>query len=208
MTRILLADDHAMLREGLKSLLVERDDFEVVGEASDGLEAIEKAEQLTPDLAILDISLPRMDGIQVIRRLLELSEPPDIIILSMHTERHYIREALRAGARGYVLKEAAARDLQLAVDIVRQGNVYLTPSIASIMAEDLVGERTGQALSNREVEVLCEIASGKSTQEIAQILNLSPKTVETHRRNLMEKLEIRSVAELTRYAIRNGLVSL
>lgn len=206
--RIMLADDHAMMRDGLRLLLSDQSDIDIVGETGDGLQAVRMAAELKPDVAVIDISLPGLDGIQATRRITAVEDPPAVITLSMHSESHYVRDALKAGARGYVLKESAATELRSAIDHVLKGDTYVTPSIAGVVFDSLVRGSVKDELSERETQVLVEIACGSSTQEIAEKLNLSPKTVESHRKNIMDKLEIRSIAGLTRYAIRQGLTSL
>ncbi|MBN1295763.1 response regulator transcription factor [bacterium] len=214
MTTILLADDHRIVREGLCALLEQKERLTVVANVSNGPDALEHALKLNPDIAILDITMPEMNGIEVSRRL--QSERPSIhvIILSMHADREFVIESLRAGAKGYVLKDSAFRDLRLAIRTVQQGGIYLSPQItpvvvdAAIHSPDSAELSPFTLLSPREREVLQMIAEGIKTRDIALSLIVSEKTVETHRRNIMEKLDLRSVAELTKYAVRHGLTDI
>jgi DNA-binding NarL/FixJ family response regulator len=213
-TRILLADDHRIFRDGLRTLLAAYDDLEVVAEAEDGLEALRLAHELAPDVAVLDISMPGLNGIEVTRRL--GSELPAVkaVILSMHSDRRFVLEALRAGARGYLLEDEGILELVAAVRTVRAGQVHLCASVSEQVIRDYVSLAEADAgsvfalLSAREREVLQLLAEGLTTKAIADRLNLSAKTVESHRKALMDKLEIRSIAELTKYAIREGLTPL
>jgi len=213
-TRIVLADDHRMFRDGLRSLLMAHADLEVVGEAEDGLGALQLARELQPDLLILDLSMPGLNGIEVTRRLALDSPATGVVILSMHGDRRYVREALRAGARGYVLKEAGFSELSHVIAEVLAGRLYLSPAVGEQIVQDylrLADDEPGgvfAVLSAREREVLQMLAEGKPTKAIAAELYLSVKTVESHRKQVMDKLGIRSVAELTKYAIREGLTSL
>jgi len=213
-TTILLADDHRIFRDGLRPLLAGESDLEVVGEADDGLAALALARERRPDLAILDISLPGLNGLEVTRRLTEELPAVRVVILSMHSDRRFVREALRAGARGYVLKDAGFPELLLAVRAAREGRTFLGAAVNEQVIRDyvtLAAADPGSAfavLSAREREVLQLLAEGCATKEIADRLNLSVKTVESHRKSVMDKLEIHSVAELTKYAIREGLTRL
>ncbi len=212
--RIVVADDHQIFRDGLRALLVARSDFEVVGEAQDGLEAIDLVTRLKPEILILDLAMPGLHGIEVARRLHESSRSTRIIVLSMHSDRRYVIEALRAGAVAYVLKEAGFSELIDVIREVRDGHLYLSPLVSEQVIKDYirlaeVDEGSAFALlSAREREVLQLLAAGRATKEIASELHLSVKTVESHRKQIMDKLEIHSVAELTKYAIREGLSSL
>jgi len=212
--RIVVADDHQIFRDGLRALLVARSDFEVVGEAQDGLEAIDLVTRLKPEILILDLAMPGLHGIEVARRLHESSRSTRIIVLSMHSDRRYVIEALRAGALAYVLKEAGFSELIDVIREVRDGHLYLSPLVSEQVIKDYirlaeVDEGSAFALlSAREREVLQLLAAGRATKEIASELHLSVKTVESHRKQIMDKLEIHSVAELTKYAIREGLSSL
>jgi len=206
--RILLVDDHVLVREGIKGTL-ESSGLNVVGEASDGREAVRLARDLRPDIAVFDIGMPGLNGVDAARVALGDSPHLPVILLTVHTEEAYVAEALRAGVRGYVLKKQATSDLIRAIHEVSNGNTYLSPGISRTVIEtfrsgsDLSGDR----LTTREREVLQLIAEGKSTKQIGSLLGISPKTVETHRSRLMEKLEIRDTAGLVRYAIRKGLTT-
>lgn len=213
-TRLLLCDDHRIFREGLKTLLEQKPGFAVVGEAADGPAAVAGAQELAPDIVIMDISLPKLNGIEAARRILAARPDARIIVLSMHSDRRFVKEALKAGASGYLLKDSAFDELCAAVCAVRDGQTYLSPAIAHIVVEECVSrasEADGAAfsvLTAREREVLQLLAEGRSTKQIALQLQVSVKTVETHRLQIMKKLRIHSIAGLTRYAIQEGLVAL
>jgi DNA-binding NarL/FixJ family response regulator len=211
-TRILLADDHEVVRTGLRLVLDAEPDLQVVAEASDGMEAAERALGDDVDLAILDVSMPRLTGLQAARRLSERRPALRVLILSMHDNEQYFFEALRAGASGYVLKAAAHHDLVEACRATMRGEPFVYPgAVRSLVREYLDRAATGEAvrddpLSPREAEVVKLIAEGRSTREIADALVVSPKTVDRHRSNILEKLGLRDRVALTRYAIRRGLV--
>jgi DNA-binding NarL/FixJ family response regulator len=208
--RILLADDHALVRAGMKSLLESAEGFEVVGEAPNGREALRLAKALKPDVALFDIAMPELNGLDAARRLGTECPEVRVLILSMHTDPGYVREAMQAGTAGYLLKDAGVEELELAIRAALRGERYLDPRISKQVIEGYVrGLDTpeGAALTPRQREILQLIAEGRSTREIAQRLHVSVKTVETHRAQLMDRLGIRDVAGLTRYAIRIGLVS-
>jgi DNA-binding NarL/FixJ family response regulator len=211
--RILLADDHRVMRQGLKSLLEEEPDFEVVAAAGDGRTAVELAEKWRPDVALLDISMPDLNGVEAARRITEVSPRTYVVALSMHSDRQHVTNMLEAGASGYVLKDCEFGELAAAVRVVAEGEVYLTPRVSNVVLETYVrGRHTQEApqlpqLTPREREVLQLIAEGHTTKEIAGVLGVSVKTIETHRANTMRKLDVRSVAELTKAAIREGLTS-
>jgi len=203
--RVLLVDDHALVRRGFRRMLEDEPTFQVAGEASDGLEAVELAEQLRPDVIVMDCALPQMNGIEASRRILAKLPETAILMLSMHSEDTLVKQALEAGARGYILKNAMDLDLVSAIKKVAEGQTVLDPQIARGGA--LKGERdTG--LTPRELEILQHIVAGKSNKEIATELNLSVNTVSVHRANIMDALGIHKTAELVVYAIRNGLVNL
>lgn len=212
--RILLADDHNVMRKGLRLLLESQPGFSVVGEASDGHQAVEQAELTKPDVVVLDIGMPRLSGTEAAQRIGELLPATSIIILSMHSDEGYVMRALKAGAKGYLLKDAAEGDLVEAIKAVVNGKTFFSSEISKMLVEDYVREiRTRgvedsyELLTTREREILHLLAEGKSNKDIASALNLSPYTVETHRRNLQEKLNLHSLAELILYAVRKGLIS-
>jgi len=205
--RVLLADDHALIRQGLKALL-ESQGFQVVGEASDGQATLRSAEMTHPDVAILDISMPVLNGIDAARELKKSSPKTKIILLTQHDEDQYVTEALRAGAKGYVLKSQAAEDLVQAIREVCRGSVYLSPSISRSVVDAYLSKTyvSTDPLSGRERQVLQLVGEGKSTKDIAIQLGISVKTAESHRARLMKKLDIHETASLVRYAIRRGLI--
>jgi DNA-binding NarL/FixJ family response regulator len=202
---VLLVDDHALVRRGFRRLLDDDDVLEVVGEASNGIEAVQLAEQHKPDVIVMDCQLPQMTGLEATRKILAARPDTAILMLSMHSEDTLVRQALEAGARGYVLKNAMDLDLARAIKEVAAGKSVLDPSVKQ--AEVLKGER-GAGLTARELEILQYIVAGKSNKEIASDLNLSVNTVSVHRANIMDRLGIHKTAELVVYAIRNGLVNL
>jgi len=203
--RVLLVDDHALVRRGFRRMLEDEPTFEVVGEASDGLEAVESAERFAPDVIVMDCALPQINGIEASRRILQKRPQTAILMLSMHSEDTLVRQALEAGAKGYVLKNAMDLDLVSAIKGVAEGKTVLDPQIER--SGNLKGERdTG--LTPRELEILQHIVAGKSNKEIASDLHLSVNTVSVHRANIMDALGIHKTAELVVYAIRNGLVNL
>ncbi len=212
--RLLLADDHAVLRSGLRLLLSEQPDMEVVGEAADGEEAIEKTRELSPDILLLDITMPGVGGLEALERIKK--EIPDVrvVVLTMHDDESYMERIMTAGGSGYVLKKAADTELLSAIRAVYQGGVYLHPTMTRALVGHLQRRTTAQEkqshleskLSEREREVLKLIAQGYTNKEIADMIFLSVKTVETHKAHIMDKLELRSRAELVRYALDNGLL--
>lgn len=204
--RLLLADDHEMFRDGLTRLLSAHS-FEVVGEASDGREAVRLARRLQPDIAILDITMPELNGIDTAREVLRAAPRTRVIVLTMHTEDAYLLEALRAGARGYVLKSLGIEALLEALRQVSEGEVYLSPGLSRALVESYAyGEKRSDPLTPREREVLQLVAEGKTTREIAASLTIGFKTADTHRQNIMSKLAIHDTAGLVRYAIRHHLI--
>ncbi|MGA7339008.1 MAG: response regulator transcription factor [Terracidiphilus sp.] len=207
--RVLLADDHELVRQGLK-LLLEREGFNVVGEASEGQMAVQMVLKVSPDVAIFDIGMPILNGLDAARELRRTSPRTKTILLTRHDENQYVTEALRAGVKGYVLKNQESTDLVHAIRQVSRGEIYLSPSISRIVAEAFLSKTTSHPdpLTSRERQVLQLIVEGKSTKEIADVLGISVKTAETHRTRLMQKLDIHDVASLVRYAIRHGLVVL
>jgi DNA-binding NarL/FixJ family response regulator len=229
--KVLLADDHRIVREGLRSLLETQPDLQVVAEASDGRQAVEMARQLSPDVVVMDVAMPQLNGIEATRQISAEEPAMKVVALSMHSDRRFVSEALKAGASGYVLKDGAFDELISAIRAVVADRVYLSPRVAGMVVEDYVRrlpsrgnggtqQQPGQddsdntrrsvfdALTPREREVLQLMAEGFATKEVAHRLHVSVKTVETHRRQIMEKLDLHSVAELTKYAIREGLTAL
>lgn len=212
--RILLADDHKIIREGLKALIEKQPDMEVAAEAQDGLSTVRLAQKILPQIIIMDIGMPEMNGIDATRHIVSGNRDVKIIALSMHSDRRFVLEMLKAGASGYLLKDSAFEELVTAIHTVMAGQPYLSPKITDIVVKEYLhnlpknDSNVFNILTGREREVLQLLAEGKSTKQIAQTLNLSVKTVETHRQQIMDKLQIRSVAELTKYAIREGITSL
>jgi DNA-binding NarL/FixJ family response regulator len=206
-TRVLLADDHSLIRQSLRALL-EKQGFQVVSEASDGQEALRSVEKTQPEVAILDISMPVLNGVDAARELVKSSPKTRVILLTQHDEDQYVTEALRAGVRGYVLKSQAAEDLLHAIQEVCRGKVYLSPNISGAVVDAYVSKTyvSPDPLSARERQVLQLVGEGKSTKDIAVHLGISVKTAESHRARLMKKLDIHETASLFRYAIRRGLI--
>jgi DNA-binding NarL/FixJ family response regulator len=211
---VLIADDHRILRQGLRSLLEKEPDLRVSAEADNGRDAVAAVEKNPPDLVIMDVAMPGLNGIEATRKLLAIKPNLRVIGLSMHTDRRFVAEMLKAGAVGFVSKDSAFEELVQAIRTVLSGKVYLSPAAAGVVVDDYLrrngpGESTAfSALTAREREVLQLMAEGRNTKQIAMDLHVSIKTVETHRRQIMEKLELFSVAELTKYAIREGLTTL
>lgn len=212
--RIVIADDHRIVREGLRHLLEKRTDFKVVGEAADGESAVHLARELSPDIVIVDISMPGLNGIEATRKILAEGTGVRVLVLSMHSDRRFVSETLKSGASGYLLKDSAFDDLAHAIEVVMARGVFLSPAITEMVVRDYVahpGCGDGAAfsvLTPREREVLQLMAEGKPTRAIAAQLAVSVKTVETYRQQIMEKLDLHSVAELTKYAVREGLTEL
>jgi len=214
-TRVLLAEDHTIVRKGLRSLLDKETGIKVVEEAEDGREAILKAEELYPDVVVMDIAMPGLNGLEATRQIKKRFPDIKIIILTMHANEEYILQSLKAGASGYLIKKAAPAELISAINAVHKGNSFLSPSISRMVIDEYIrrskeiseGEEGFEQLTVREREVLQLIAEGRKTREIAELLYISIKTVETHRAHIMNKLDIHSTAELTRYAIRKGIIS-
>jgi two-component system response regulator NreC len=205
--KVLLADDHAVVREGLR-ILLEKEGFEVVAEASDGREAIRLCELHHPDVAVLDIGMPLLNGIDAAREITKSALRITVVLLTMHTEDHLVLESLRAGVTGYVLKTKASSELVQAIRAVCRGETFLTQSISRTVVHAFLNktEVPDRSLSDRERQVLQLVAEGKTTKEIATILGISAKTAESHRSNIMDKLDIHETAGLVRYAIRHGLI--
>lgn len=208
--QVLLADDHALVRAGIRALLERIDRVEVVGEAGDGLQALELIKQLAPDIVLLDLTMPGLSGFEVLKETSEKFPDVNMIVLSVHDSEEYAYHALRSGAVGYLPKSAASTELEVAIERVARGEKYLSPSIAPEASLELSrgGPEAIADLTPRQVEVLTLISEGSSTKDIARTLNISIKTVETHRSQLMERLNIHDVAGLTRYAIKKRLVSI
>jgi len=208
--RIFLADDHVVLREGLRSLVNAQSDMMVVGEAGNGRAALQQVREIQPDVVIMDVSMPEMNGIQVTERLKRAYEKIMVLILTAHDDSGYLRQLLEVGASGYVLKKAAADDLIKAIRVVSAGGVYLDPSLAGKVVGGYLGRRgfgsnpLGNEVSEREAEVLRLVAWGYTNKEVAGYLRISVKTVETHKANLMQKLDLKSRVEIVRYALRQG----
>lgn len=205
--KILLADDHAIVRQGLRVLL-EKEGFSVVSESSDGREAVNACDSHHPDVAVLDLSMPNLNGIDAAREITKRNPRTRVILLTMHTEDHLILESLRAGVTGYVLKTRASDELIQAIRAVSRGDMHLTPSISRTIVQAFLSkdELPSRTISDRERQVLQLVAEGKTTKEVASLLGISVKTAESHRSNLMEKLDIHDTAGLVRYAIRHGII--
>lgn len=212
--RILLADDHKITREGLRLLLDNQQDMEVVAEAEDGRTAVSLVREVVPSVVIMDVSMPDLNGVEAARQIVAQFPDVKIIGLSMHSDTLFVTEMLKSGASGYLLKDCAFDELALAIRTVVAGKTYLSPSISGVVVDDYLHRLSkadfsdSEVLTDREREVLQLLAEGKSTKQIALKLHISVKTVETHRRQIMNKLDIHTVAELTKYAIRKGLTSL
>lgn len=206
--RILLADDHAVVRQGFRMILSAQPDMEIVGEAGNGREAVEMAAELKPDVAVMDVAMPELNGIEATRRIAAANPATRVLALSMHKDSVYVREILRAGARGYLLKDAIDSDLLAAVRAVARGEGYLSPAVSDAVLTDYRKHVTDplDLLSTREREVLQLIAEGKTNKEIAGLLKLSVYTVDAHRSRIMEKLNLHSTGELVRFAVRKGLI--
>ncbi len=214
MIRIVLADDHSVMRSGLRALLDQYPDMQVVGEANDGREALQLVESLKPDVAVLDITMPNLNGIEAARQIAGKQMDVAIIVLSMHSDEGYVLRAMKAGVHGYLLKESAEIDLVHAIRAVTQRKAFFSPAVSRMLVEDYVRqlqdkeiEDSYDLLTAREREILQLIAEGKSNKDVANVLNLSLYTVETHRSNLMQKLNLHSVPDLILYAVRKGVVA-
>ena len=213
-TRILLVDDHQIVRQGLRTLLAQQPDLEVVGEAADGRQAVSEALRLAPDVIVMDIAMPELNGVEATRQILAEMPGARVVALSMYADRRFVAEILRAGALGYVLKDGAFEELAQAIRTAAGGKTYLSPSVAGLVVDEFVRQPAVpqspslESLTPREKQVLTLLAAGLRPREIAGKLSISAKTAEVHKVNLMNKLELRSVAELTRFAIREGLAGL
>jgi DNA-binding NarL/FixJ family response regulator len=211
--RILLADDHTVVRQGLRKILEAKPQWEVVAEAADGREAVKQAEEVKPDVAIVDVAMPLLNGIEAVRQIARKAAGTRVLVLSMHNDEAYVTQMLRAGAAGYLLKDSADVDLLQAVEAVAAGKSFFSPAIARVIADDYVRQLEDRGasdryelLSEREREIFQLIAEGKTNKEIAALLFLSPSTVDTHRSRIMEKLDVHSAAEIVLYAVRKGVI--
>jgi len=212
--RIVLADDHTVMRAGIRLVLERQPDLHVVGEASDGREAVNAVERVHPDVVVMDIAMPNLNGIEATRQIVANGAAVSIVVLSMHSDEEYVLRALKAGARGYLLKESAEADLIAAVWAVIGGKSFFSPAVSRLLVEDYVRqlqdrdiEDSYELLTTREREILQLVAEGKSNKDVANLLNLSVYTVETHRSNIMEKLNLHGMPELILYAVRKGVIS-
>jgi RNA polymerase sigma factor (sigma-70 family) len=210
----LLADDHSILREGLRMLLDRQDEFAVVGDASNGREAVEMAEKHDPDVVIMDLAMPGLNGIEATRRIIARSPRTAVVILSMHSDESYILRSLKAGARGYLLKDSLKADLLDAVRAAVRGKSFFSPKVSQVLKEEYVNELeargaedTWELLTDREREILQLVAEGKTNKEIAALLNISIYTIDTHRSHILQKLNLHSAPELILYAVRKGIIS-
>jgi DNA-binding NarL/FixJ family response regulator len=210
----LLADDHSILREGLRMLLDRQDEFAVVGDASNGREAVEMAEKHDPDVVIMDLAMPGLNGIEATRRIIARSPRTAVVILSMHSDESYILRSLKAGARGYLLKDSLKADLLDAVRAAVRGKSFFSPKVSQVLKEEYVNELeargaedTWELLTDREREILQLVAEGKTNKEIAAVLNISIYTIDTHRSHILQKLNLHSAPELILYAVRKGIIS-
>jgi len=211
--RILLADDHTIVRDGLRALLERQADMSVVAEAADGRECVQLAEQHSPDVVIMDVAMPEMNGIEAARRILSANPKMSVLILSMHRDESYVLRALRAGARGYLLKDSPRDDVLTAIRTVAAGRSYLSRQVSQILQEDYVRQLESRGLedsydllTDREREILQLLAEGKANKEVANLLNISPTTVETHRAHILQKLSLHSTADLILYAVRKRII--
>jgi len=212
--RVLLAEDHRMFRDALRALLENESDIEVVAEVGDGLELLDSARRLEPDIVCMDIGMPNLNGIEASLQIKQARPDTAIVMLSMHSDEGYVLRALKAGARGYLLKDSAEEDLTRAIEAVRDGKSFFSPAVSKVLLQDYMrklqragAEDSYDLLFGREREVLQLVAEGKSSKEIAGLLNLSTYTVETHRSNIMQKLNLKGIPELILYAVRKGLIA-
>ena len=212
--KIILADDHALFREGLKRILAEANDLEVIGEVADGLELLKLLYHTKPDMVILDITMPKLRGIEAIHEIRALYQESKILVLTMHRDMEYLHQAISSGAHGYLLKEDADSELFSAIEKIKQGKIYISPKLSEYLTEDWARIHRGEhelasetePLTTREREILKLVAEGKSSKEIASLLHISIRTVEHHRAHIMEKLNLKNVAELIKYAIQKGYI--
>ncbi|HEV8539084.1 MAG TPA: response regulator transcription factor [Bacteroidota bacterium] len=212
-TRILLADDHQIVREGLRALLERRKDLEVIGETADGIETVKFAKEYAPEIVVMDVTMPHLNGIEATRQITNEVEGVRIVALSMYFDRHFVAKMLRAGARGYLRKDCASEELILAIDVVTKDKFYISPHLGIDSSKEVLTDSeipnfiAHSLLTPKEREVLQLVAEGHATKEIAYRLGVSTKTIEHHRQHVMDKLDIHTIAELTRFAIREGLTS-
>jgi two-component system, NarL family, response regulator NreC len=214
MVRILLADDHTVMRSGLRLLLERHEDFEVVGEASDGRQAVEIAAEQKPAVVVMDIAMPQLNGVEAARQIMSRQPDTAIVMLSMHSDESYVLRSLKAGARAYLLKDSAEADLVSAIQAIIDGKSFFSPGVRALLKEDYIhrlakfgADDTYELLTAREREVLQLVAEGRSNKEVAALLNLSLYTVETHRTHILQKLNLHSVPDLILYAVRKGIIS-
>jgi len=214
LVRILLADDHTVMRAGLRLLLERHQDFEVVGEAADGRAAVEIADEQQPTVVVMDIAMPHLNGVEAARQILSRHPDTAIVMLSMHSDESYVLRSLKAGARAYLLKDSAEADLVSAIQAIIEGKSFFSPGVRALLKEDYIhrlakfgADDTYQLLTAREREVLQLVAEGRSNKEVARLLNLSLYTVETHRTHILQKLNLHSVPDLILYAVRKGIIS-
>lgn len=212
--RVLLGDDHTLMRQGLRKILEERPEWEVVAEVGDGREAVKKCLALKPDVAVLDVAMPLLNGIDATQQIVRKVPETKVLVLSMHSDEAYVTRALQAGATGYMLKDSAGKDLLKGIASVAAGQAYFSPSIARLMLDDYVRRVSGtdivdryETLSAREREIFQLIAEARTNKEVAELLEISPATVETHRARILQKLDIHNTAELVLYAVRRGVIS-
>lgn len=212
--RILLADDHIVVRDGLRVLLERQPDFEIAGEAADGIEAVRLAEETNPNVVLMDIAMPLLNGIEATRRITAKCPRTAVVILSMHYDESYILRSLKAGARGYLVKDSAKADLIQGIRSVHEGRSFLSPKVSRILQDDHMRQLeskglddTYDLLTDREREILQLVAEGRTNKEIANLLNISPYTIDTHRTHILQKLNLHSAPELILYAVRKGIIS-
>ncbi|HEV7735124.1 MAG TPA: response regulator transcription factor [Candidatus Binatia bacterium] len=211
--RVLLVDDHTVVRQGLRKILESDDEIEIVGEAGDGRSAVEMVQRMRPHVVVMDVALPELNGIEATRQITKRVDGAKVLVLTMHSDDVYVRQSLKAGARGYLLKDSEDLDLIKAVKAVGQGGSFFSPSVSKVLLAGYLGDPTGKEvednlalLTDREREVLQLIAEGKTNKEVANLLNVSINTVETHRKHVMEKLDLHNTAELVRFAVRKKIV--